>query len=300
MDQRRNYDQAVTPAAPSGSLEYIAGMPSNVAACVTGRTGGVSRDPYASFNLAFHVGDDPAAVRVNRRYLSCLLARSCSGAGVPGALRTGDPACAAAAPDLTAAPALPMAWMEQTHSNKVLLIDSPGTAPYRCDGLITTQPGLYLAVMTADCLPLLLSSADGTMVGAVHCGWKGLAGGIVHAACSIFKRHGHTALKAWLGPCIGPRSFEVGNEVRECFLAVDAALEPAFRPGGLQGSAGGKYLADLRAICAHLLWREMECDISRSSADTYLETERFFSYRREHVTGRMAAVIGINLSTSLL
>jgi YfiH family protein len=231
-------------------------LPPGVRAASTTRLGGVSAGPYQGFNLGDHVGDDPQAVAANR-------------AALAHALR------------LPAAPA----WLTQVHGNVVAGPDDPPGC--RADARYADRPGVVCAVLTADCLPLLLCSADGREVAAVHCGWRGLAGGIVAAAVARFTAAPAT-LRAWLGPAIGPAAFEVGDEVRARFVQADpdaAAWFVATRPG--------HWLADLAALTRRrrALAGAGVRQVYGSGVCTVTDAARFYSYRRDGVTGRMASLI---------
>ncbi|MDY6322005.1 MAG: peptidoglycan editing factor PgeF [Succinivibrio sp.] len=229
------------------------------AAGFTTRRGGVSSGPYASLNLGFHTGDDPAKVRQNRAILAASLG------------------------------AEPV-YMRQIHSSRVIAVDAPLKEEPECDGLVTATPGLPLAVMTADCLPLLLCAEDGRACAAVHCGWRGAAGGIVKAAVEKMREITPAPLRAFMGPCIGPESFEVGPEVREAFSSLRGSGEAFIT------ARGDRLRCSLPKLAALALLR---CGAAPDAVrwcgeDTYASPERFFSYRREHVTGRMVSVIALN------
>lgn len=229
--------------------------PANVHALVTTRGGGVSVGPYASLNLADHVGDDPAAVAENRRRLRALL------------------------------PAEPV-WLDQVHGTRC--VDAAGVAPgSKADASFTRTPGVVCAVLTADCLPVLLCDEAGTVVAAAHAGWRGLAAGVLEATVAAMGVPGERLL-AWLGPAIGPASFEVGGEVRDAFVAHDPAAETAFR-----ARANGKWLCDLTRLARLRLAALGVCRLTSADFDTCRDAERFFSYRRDGATGRMASLIWI-------
>jgi len=232
-------------------------VPPQVRAVSTTRLGGLSAAPHDSFNLAGHVGDDDAHVIANRRRLIQAL-------------------------DIPAEPV----WLNQIHGCGVADLGA-GISPISADAAWTDRPNEVCVVMTADCLPLLLCDAEGTQVAAVHAGWRGLCEGVIEAALARFSGPA-SGLRAWLGPAIGPDAFEVGPEVRAAFLAVDEAAGTAFRPG-----TGGKWFADLYAL-ARLRLRGAGVDaISGGEHCTYSDAERFFSYRRDGITGRMATLIWI-------
>jgi YfiH family protein len=234
----------LTPAWPA---------PAGVRAAVTTRQGGVSRGPYATFNLAAHVGDDPAAVAENRRRLRAAL-------------------------ELPAEPA----WQEQVHGTGVAVL--PGATAGPADAAVTFTKGSVCAVLAADCLPVFLASRAGDRVGIAHAGWRGLAAGVVEATVTALDCEPGT-LVAWLGPVIGPAAFEVGGEVREAFLARDEAAAAAFRPG-----RGGRWLADLPALARRRLAVAGVADVTGGGICTYSDPQRFYSYRRDGATGRMAAL----------
>jgi len=236
-----------------------------VQASCSERGGGVSAPPYDALNLGDHVGDDPAAVAENRR-------RFAAGLG-----------------------ARPV-FLQQVHGRGVveLLADTPdGT---QADACWTTQRGVACTMMVADCLPVLLASADGQLVAAAHCGWRGLAGeGGVGVLEALWERIAPLAgapetVAVWLGPCIGPEAFEVGPEVRAAFLAHDTQAAHCFRPRG-----EGKYLADLPALARRRLHalglRTLHGNDGRAAWCTVGNPSRFFSHRRDRVSGRFAAAV---------
>jgi len=229
--------------------------PVGVRAASTTRRGGVSAPPYASLNLAGHVGDDPACVAENRRRLAARLGYSA------------EPA-----------------WLEQIHGITVVAAETV-RAPVPADAAWTRAPGRPCVVMTADCLPVLLCDRAGTVVAAVHGGWRGLAGGVIAA---VVARLGvpPTELLAWLGPAIGPEAFEVGEEVRAAFLNLDAGHAGCFRP-----SPAGRWLADIYGLARRQLRGLGVQKIYGGGGCTFSEPEQFFSYRREQQTGRMATLI---------
>ena len=229
--------------------------PANVRAAVTTRVGGVSSAPYDTFSLAAHVGDDPSAVRANRASLRSALAL----------------------------PAEPL-WLKQVHGIAVVDAAQGGVEP-EADGAFATKPGAVCAVLTADCLPVLLSNREGTKVAALHAGWRGLAGGVIEAGVKAMGVPGNELL-AWLGPAIGPEKFEVGPEVRAVFVQHDAQAAQAFR-----GARDGKYLADIYQLARLRLQRLGVAAVYGGGFCTVTERARFFSYRRDGATGRMAALI---------
>jgi polyphenol oxidase len=230
--------------------------PAGVRAVMTTRGGGASQAPYASFNLATHVGDDEAAVAENRRRLRSAL-------------------------QLPSEPA----WLEQVHGIRVATV--PGPRSGSADAIISFERGGVCAVLVADCLPVFLASRDGDRVGLAHAGWRGLAAGVVEAAVAALDCDAGS-LVAWLGPSIGPAAFEVGGEVRKAFTDRDPAAEAEFRPG-----RGGRWLADLPALARQRLSACGVRSVHGGELCTYTDCERFFSYRRDGATGRMAALIWV-------
>ncbi|MFA7097492.1 MAG: peptidoglycan editing factor PgeF [Gammaproteobacteria bacterium] len=246
----------------TGHLEILSTLilpdwpaPARVQACCTTREGGVSRAPYGTLNLGDHVGDDPAAVAENR-------ARLVRALGLPEMPR----------------------WLNQVHGCAAVNV---AEAPPGCsaDVAYTDRPGIVCAVLTADCLPVLLCDRQGTRVAAIHAGWRGLAAGAIEAgvrALGVSRKE----ILAWLGPAIGPQAFEVGAEVRKVFVGHDPLAARAFRP-----APGGRWLADLHVLAQQRL---AECGVTAVYGDrwcTYSEPARFFSYRRDGATGRMATII---------
>ncbi len=231
--------------------------PPGVKAVSTTRLGGVSHPPFASFNLATHVGDDPDAVAVNRaRLVECRALPS-----EPG-------------------------WLEQVHATRVVeLTERSDGAPPRADAAFTRAPGVVCAVMTADCLPVLFCDARGTRVAAAHAGWRGLAAGVLESTVAALGGPG--SLLAWLGPAIGPSAFEVGEEVREVFVDADGAAAAAFTAAG----SPCKYFADIYRLARLRLQRAGVNRIFGGGACTYHDANRFFSFRRDGATGRMASLV---------
>ncbi len=227
--------------------------PANVRALVTTRAGGVSIGPYASLNLAMHVGDDAAAVAENRRRLRAHL------------------------------PAEPL-WLSQVHGTRVVdaAVAAPGT---EADAAFSQAKRVVCAVQTADCLPVLLCDEAGTAVATAHAGWRGLAGGVLEAAVRAMDVP-PGRLMAWLGPAIGPRAFEVGGEVRAAFLAHSPDAAAAFG-----AKENGKWLADLYRLATQRLHALGVMRVFGGGFCTYDEAARFYSFRRDKSTGRMAALI---------
>ncbi|MHB1176288.1 MAG: peptidoglycan editing factor PgeF [Sulfuriferula sp.] len=227
--------------------------PARVKAFVTTRTGGASSAPYAGLNLGDHVGDDPASVAQNRAFLR------------------------------TALPAEPV-WLQQVHGIRVLDADGD-IASTEADASVTRRAERVCVVLTADCLPVLFCDVEGNVVAAAHAGWRGLLGGMLEATVAAMHLPG-AGVMAWLGPAIGAQAFEVGDEVRDAFIAEQPAASAAFvayRPG--------KWLADIHALARMRLQRIGVTRIYGGGACTYTEPARFYSYRRDGVTGRMASLI---------
>jgi YfiH family protein len=230
--------------------------PRQVEAWFTTREGGVSAGPYASMNLGLHVGDTPEAVAENRRLA------------------------------LLAVEDKPV-WLNQVHGNAVVRLDAhPAAAPV-ADAAVATRRGLVCTVLVADCLPVFLCDRDGAAVGVAHAGWRGLAAGVLEAAVRAFALPSERLI-AYLGPAIGARAFEVGSDVRDAFMALDEGAHEAFhaivdRPG--------KYWCDLNLLARRRLRAAGVYDISGGAHCTFSRPDRFFSYRRDGVTGRMGAFI---------
>ncbi|MGZ3181634.1 MAG: peptidoglycan editing factor PgeF [Telluria sp.] len=245
-------------------------LPAHVGALATTRLGGVSAPPYddgaggGGFNLGLHCGDDEAAVRANRARLRAAL------------------------------PAEP-AWLHQVHGSAVADAAQvvPGRAP-EADASITSTPGVVCAVMTADCLPVLFADRTGTVVGAAHAGWRGLAACVLEATVAAMRARGAGDITAWLGPAIGPEQFEVGPDVPEAFLAAagpDAGkAERCFRP---YPGRPGKQLADIYGLARIALARAGVSEVTGGEHCTVTERAMFYSYRRDKVTGRQASLIWI-------
>ncbi len=228
-------------------------VPESIKAFSTVRSGGVSRGAYAGMNLADHVGDQSADVARNRRILRQRLK-------LPS-----DPA-----------------WLQQVHGRRMIQAEhaAPGE---RADASYTNRSNVVCAVMTADCLPVLLYERRSRTVACVHAGWKGLAAGVLQHAVD---RVADADWVAWLGPAIGPGAFEVGNEVRAALLSQSDHLTTAFIPNGAHC-----WLADLYEIARIILRSHGVQQIYGGGFCTYTESDRFFSYRRDGVTGRMATLI---------
>lgn len=227
--------------------------PAHVKALITSRNGGVSLGPFASFNLGVRTGDDPAAVAANRAQLRRLL------------------------------PQEPK-WLAQMHGATVIEADGIESAP-RADASIARRPNTVCVIMIADCVPVLFTDREGTLVAAAHAGWRGLASGVLESTIRMMGI-APAELLAYMGPGIGPHAFEVGADVRDAFLARDARAAAAFaacRPD--------KWLADLYALARQALGRAGVKRVYGGGLCTVSDVRRFFSYRRDKTTGRMAALI---------
>lgn len=230
-------------------------LPPGVVACSSTRIGGVSLPPYDSLNLGAHCGDDLVHVEENRKRMF-------------------------AAGQLPSKPV----WLEQVHGKDVLKLPGEPYASKRADASYSNTPGTVCAVMTADCLPVLFCNRDGTEVAAAHAGWRGLCAGVLEETVACFADKPENIL-AWLGPAIGPDAFEVGPEVRDAFMAVEAIADRAFRP------AGEKYYADIYALARQRLTSVGVTQVFGGEHCTFSQKGDFFSYRRDKNTGRMASFI---------
>jgi len=232
--------------------------PDNIKAANTTRIGGVSLPPYDSFNLANHVGDSVESVASNRGSLT----------------------------KLAPLPNEPL-WLEQTHST--LVIDSHNWhSGIEADAIISHIDNHVCVVMTADCLPILLCNKQGDTVAAVHAGWRGLAAGIIEKTIHSFSCDPHDIM-VWLGPAIGPSQFEVGVDVYHAFTQHDPQTKLAF-----QQSDPDHYLADIYRLARQRLNNLGISAIYGGDYCTVTDHQRFFSYRRDGVTGRMASLIWID------
>lgn len=232
-------------------------VPNNIHAFTTTREGGVSLEPYLSFNLGDHVGDDKSAVKTNRTLLV----------------------------EKFGLPQKPI-FLTQTHSTRVLQL------PYseqnlEADAVYTNVPNQVCVVMTADCLPVLFTTTSGNEVAATHAGWRGLCDGVLEETVKYFQAKPEDII-AWFGPAIGPKAFQVGIDVVEKFVAVDEKAKLAFQPDAIED---GKYLSNLYQIATQRLNNLGITQIYGGNHCTFNEKEKFFSYRRDNQTGRMASVI---------
>lgn len=228
-------------------------LPERVNLCATTRVSGFSSPPFGRGNLALHVGDDIKVVQRNRE---CLLQQ------MPGSNA--------------------IQWLQQIHGT-ACGVASGGRVTPTCDSVYTREPGIACAVLTADCLPILLMNRSGDEIAAVHAGWRGLAAGAIQTAIDRFSAS--SQLLAVIGPAIGFDAFEVGEEVKAAF---QGAPEQVF-----QALGNGKFLADLNAIAIHQLQKAgVQCFVGMAEC-TVERNDRFYSYRKEGQTGRMASLIWI-------
>lgn len=230
--------------------------PAQVKAFITTRSGGVSEGPHASFNLGLRADDDPRAVEQNRALLQQYLPQ-------------------------------PPKWLRQVHGTRVVNADSLTDSP-EADASVACRPNSVCAIMIADCLPVLFTNRAGTRVAAAHAGWRGLAGGVIANTVQALKDAGDNPadLLAYIGPGIGPAAFEVGKDVYDAFTMADTNAKTAFVP-----RAPGKWLANLFTLARQALLRAGVTQVYGGGLCTYTDPVRFFSYRRDKVTGRMAALI---------
>lgn len=245
--------------------------PGNIGALASTRGGGFSVGPYddahggGGLNLGLHVGDDPAVVQRNRELLQQQL--------------PGRPAYVAQVHGIAVADAAAV---------------QPGAPIITADASIASAPGVVCAVMTADCLPVLFADVDGKVVGAAHAGWRGLAAGVLAETVGAMRRAGAGEITAWLGPAIGPAQFEVGPEVLASFSAGahDSAEQEQVRAAFVPyPGREGKYLADMFALARLFLARDGVLRVSGGTYCTVSDRERFYSYRRDGVTGRQVSLI---------
>ncbi|MDY5063804.1 MAG: peptidoglycan editing factor PgeF [Succinivibrio sp.] len=244
-----------------------------VKALYTTRFNGKSEGDFSSFNLGLHVEDDPKNVLQNRLALEKHLSKK-------------------------------VVFMNQTHSEKVVLVDKndacecekmlDGSVPVslgvEADGIVTCDKSIALAVLTADCLPLLMTTKDGAVVAAVHCGWKGVYSNIIKNAVLLMREHSQSEIYAYLGPCIGPESFEVGTDLLDKFKSILEKAELAFTK-----KDNGKYLCSLPLLTRIQLEKVGVTKVVESNVDTYQNPDHLYSYRRAKRTGRMASVIASSL-----
>jgi YfiH family protein len=230
--------------------------PSNVKAFASTRAGGFSIGPYQGLNLGAHVGDDIHVVEKNRQWLF----------------------------EHSAMPSHPV-WLNQTHSTLITQVDKPSDKVLDCDGVFTQSHGVVCSAMTADCLPILLTNLSGTQIAAVHAGWRGLANGIVENALAKFSNV--SDVMAWIGPAIGANAFEVGKDVLDAFSKFDEQAGQAFVAQGTPD----KWLADMNILVTQRLNKAGVEQVYYSDLCTFSDDKRFYSYRRDGMTGRQASFI---------
>lgn len=252
-----------SPESPHDWLVPEWSVPAHVRAVCTTRAGGVSLGPYRGLNLGQHVGDATVDVAVNRQSLQHAIG------------------------------ARPV-FLQQVHGTEVLALDARETEMRDgavADACTTTSPGVACTIMVADCLPVLFSDAAGTRVAAAHAGWRGLAAGVLERAMDVF---GAEPVVAWLGPCIGPREFEVGEDVKAAFESRSPDAVRCFRPA----SAPGKWFADLPELARGRLRSAGIVSVhGNDGSDAWCTVRnplRFFSHRRDGVSGRFAACVWID------
>jgi len=233
--------------------------PPQIKAYSTTRLGGLSERAYKSMNLGDHVGDDVDKVAKNRAVLE-------SNLSLPN-----EPY-----------------WLKQVHSNKVIQVGDGSTGTVEADGSFTKQTNKVCVVLTADCLPILISDKAGTTVAAIHAGWRGLANGIIDNALNTLGLP-YESLLVWLGPAIGPTKFEVGDDVKAIFAKKAYNTNPAFKP-----YIENKWLLDMYQLARYNLSHYGVESIYGGDQCTFTQSDRYFSYRRDGVTGRMASLIWIN------
>lgn len=233
--------------------------PKNVKAFASTRFDGCSTGAYQGLNLGMHVGDDASLVESNRAWLK----------------------------QQSKMPTVPV-WLNQTHSTDVVTVLEPMANVLDADGAFTTAKGIVCSAMTADCLPVILTDTKGTQVAAVHAGWRGLAGGILENAVAKFSNlDSDNQIIAWLGPAIGKDAFEVGNDVLDAFVRFDPQAKLAFKAK----SEPGKWLANMSQLATQRLMNVGVTSVTDSNLCTYADSDAFYSYRRDGITGRQATFI---------
>jgi YfiH family protein len=248
---------------PDNLFKTINGLSDRVAGFCTTRQGGVSIPPYDSLNLGLHVGDNPQAVRANRALLNAKLPK-------------------------------PPVWLNQVHGINVFDADQPFEPHAQhpiptADAAVTTQTEQPLAILTADCLPIVIANHSGTVLGVVHAGWRGLALGVLEATLGVMRQANPSmqSWSAWVGPGIGAQTFQVGQDVYDTFVNQNATYACFFTSDPTQPS---KWFADLAGIAGYRLSLLGSQTIYQSQRCTVTETQHFFSYRRDGRTGRMATI----------
>ncbi|CAH0992310.1 Polyphenol oxidase [Sinobacterium norvegicum] len=243
--------------------------PARVKTLMTTRLGGVSTAPFDSLNPAQHVGDDSRQVDANRQIIAATLNQ------------LGDVDA--------------VQWLNQTHSIDVIHSDyhTVSQSP-DADACTTVIPNIACAVMTADCLPLLLCRQDGSAVAACHAGWRGLLDGVIEQTVQQLAGNSASPILVWLGPAISQASFEVGGEVRQQFLAAAGNQQAATDDCFIDSGNSNKYLADLYQLARLRLHRLSIDQIFGGELCTFNDRQRFYSYRRDGQTGRLASIIWLD------
>ncbi len=231
-------------------------MPKNISCITTTRNFGYSKGSYKSLNLGMHVGDDERDVEKNRQLIK-------RGLQLPN-----EPI-----------------WLNQVHGSKVIYPSDSYDKTISADAAYTNKFGVVCAVLTADCLPVLFCDRSGEFIAAVHAGWRGLVSGVLENTLNILPANNADTM-CWLGPAIGPNRFEVGSEVAEKFIEKLAMHENSF-----QAQESSKYLVDIYQIAKNILITRGVKDIYGGEFCTYTQEDKFYSYRREGQTGRMATLI---------
>ena len=237
--------------------------PVHIHAYSTTRLGGVSKGDFLGLNVGLHVNDNPQHVSLNRSLLA-------------NHFPTAPNFC----------------WLNQTHSTTLVKLSKNTPQKMNADASWTTSKERVSVVMTADCLPILVTNKQGSFVAAIHAGWRGLYDGIIEKTIESICNElaiSHDQLLVWLGPCIGPNAFEVGDEVRDEFIKKDAQASTAF----IHGKEKGKWLADLHLLAKLRLVNFNGISITESHLCTFNDSELFYSYRRDQQTGRLATFIWI-------
>ncbi len=250
-----------SPAAGPACLRPDWPVPQNIRSVFTLRQGGISTGCFGSLNVGMHVQDDPTAVAENRRRIAVAV-------GLPQA----------------------PAWLSQVHGSRVVRLGTADLAGAAADGVVSSEAGRVCVIQVADCLPVLFAARDGSVVGAAHAGWRGLLAGVLEntvAALDVAPAQ----LLAWIGPGIGGAHFEVGPEVREALLGAAAPGVTAQVAEAFVANARGRWQCDLIALARQRLAALGLTGIYGGEWCTFADPERFFSYRREGRTGRMAALI---------
>lgn len=216
--------------------------------------------PFDDFNLGLHVGDEAQHVLNNRNQLNKYLPAGTN-----------------------------IQWLEQVHSNFVQVVNTHSKHAVIADASYTREKNVALAIMTADCLPIFITNKKGDEIAAIHGGWRPLVSGVIGDTVSKFSSHNND-LYAWLGPCIGEKKFEIGEDVYQAFIALSVEFKQAFK---LIANTQNKYLADLQLIATMQLKQLGVKNIFIEKQCTFLQPSHFYSYRRDGKTGRMASVISI-------